>query len=317
MSSVINRCVYSQIQSWSLRTNSRRSFPAQFAIFLATSAFDIGITAGAAAAAAAVGAHMSNQPLTGRILHAAVIGGVVKAGSMASHAIFSFGLFGVIGTLMALPLLLAISFASNVVVVAAVASYLDVEAPTELLVAAVVASIPLCVSFAYYYGAFNVPITILTLSIDALGGFTFARMADNLGYPICTPSTAATAGAAFGTISTLSTTLLACLTIGHPRTIQQYGRGGGMSNVSTSGTSRVGWCGNRVYVNLSTREIISGLGVSGMANSETSGTVFNSAHGVGLHWDTGWERGHVGWSAWSSRDSTTTRSWSNVSQIQW
>ncbi|KAL2796195.1 hypothetical protein BJX66DRAFT_300242 [Aspergillus keveii] len=315
MSSIINRCVYSQIQGQSLKDGRRRSLPVQLIILAATTAFDIGVTAGAAVAAAAVGAHITGQPLRGQILRSAVIGGAAKAGSMAVHGLVSFGLHGNVPAILGLPLLMLMSFGTNVLAAAVVSLRVLDEVPSELLIAAVVASIPLCLSFAWYYGAFNVPITFFNIAFDALGGFTFARMADNLGYPICSGSTAAAAGAAFGAVSTVGSTLFGCCIIGHPRRQAIYNDGSAW-NISTSGHLEAGWCGNRVNVYKSTHELLTGPGVSGSYNSQTTGWVQNSAHGFGWQWDTGHTRAHAGWFTMTTNDHTSTTGWGNRTETR-
>ncbi|KAL2857375.1 hypothetical protein BJY01DRAFT_202688 [Aspergillus pseudoustus] len=92
----------------------------QVVIFAATTAFDICLTAGAAVAATAVGAHMAERPLTDQALHAAVIGGVAKAGSMAVHGLVSFGLSGNVAAVLALPLLMLMCLGTNVLAAAVV-----------------------------------------------------------------------------------------------------------------------------------------------------------------------------------------------------
>ncbi|KAL3462437.1 hypothetical protein BJX64DRAFT_259138 [Aspergillus heterothallicus] len=315
MSSIVNRCVYSQIQGQSLKDGRRRSLPLQLVIFAATTVFDVGLTAGAAAAATAVGAHMAGQPLTGQALHAAVVGGVAKSGSMAVHGLVSFALYGNVAAVLALPLLMLMSFGTNVLVAAVVSFQLLDKVPSELPIAAVVASMPLCLSFAWYYGAFNVPITFFTLAFDVLGAFTFARMAGNLGYPVCSGSTAAAAGAVFGAISTMGSTLLGCCIIGHPRRQSIYNERSAW-NVSTSGYLEAGWGGNQVNVYKTTRETLSGPGISGSYTSQTTGWVYHSAHGFGLQWDTGHTRAHAGWFTFTTTDNTSTTGWGNRTEIR-
>ncbi|KAJ0423553.1 hypothetical protein BJY00DRAFT_310213 [Aspergillus carlsbadensis] len=316
MSSIINRCVYSQIQGQSLKDGRRRSLPVQLINLAATTGFDIGVTVGAAVAAAAVGAHLAGQPLTGPIVRAAVVGGVAKAGSMAVHGLVSFALYGNVAAVLALPLLMLMSFGTNVLAAAVVSHRVLDEAPSELLVAALVASLPLCLSFAWYYGAFNVPITFFNIAFDALGGFTFARMADNLEYPLCSASTAAAAGAAFGAVSTIASTLFGCCIIGHPRRQTISNDGGSAWNISSSGHLEAGWFGNRVNVYKSTHELLTGPGVSGSYTSQTTGWVRNRAHGFGWLWDTGRARAHAGWFALTTNDHTSTTGWGNRSEIR-
>jgi hypothetical protein len=44
---------------------------------------------------------------------------------------------------------------------------------------------------------------ILIIGWDALGGYTFARMAQNQGYPVCSLGAAAAAGGVYGALSAI------------------------------------------------------------------------------------------------------------------
>ncbi|KAL2859590.1 hypothetical protein BJX68DRAFT_226549 [Aspergillus pseudodeflectus] len=135
------------------------------------------------------------------------------------------------------------------------------------------------------------------------------------GSPICSGSTAAAAGAAFGAVSTVGSTLFGCCIIGHPRRQAIYNDGSAW-NVSTSGHLEAGWCGNRVNVYKSTHEVLTGPGVSGSYNSQTTGWVQNSAHGFGWQWDTGHTRAHAGWFTMTTNDHTSTTGWGNSTEIR-
>lgn len=85
-----------------------------------TRTFDVGVTAAAAAAAAAAGAHAAGDFLTIDILHAALVGGAVKAGAMAFAGLLSFGPLN--NAAIAVPLLLGSTFATNALVVTVVSN---------------------------------------------------------------------------------------------------------------------------------------------------------------------------------------------------
>ncbi|GAB1317981.1 Transporter [Madurella fahalii] len=310
MSLAISQCVYSQIQRHSLRSQRQRAFGEQVAIFAVTRVFDVALATAAAVAAAAAAAHISSVPLSSDILQHAAVGGAVKAGAMAFAGIVMLAPQNT--PFIVLPILLGTSIATNVLLVAAVANRVLGYAPTQLLVAAVVASLPLSFCLVYYYGAFRVPITLTSIAFDVLGAYTFVRMADNLGFPVCPTRPALVAGAVFGTIFSVAVTLLGCCVIGRSRTIPLYrsaGRG------STSGYASAGCCGNRVYVSSTTTEYLGGPGTSGSSTTHTAGNVYNSFHGIGVYWDPGVVNGGLAWSRSSSRDTTTSTGHSNYTTI--
>jgi hypothetical protein len=174
--------------------------------------------------------------------------------------------------------------------------------------------------------AFRVPVTLTSIPFDVLGAYTLVKMADNLGkidlfrlkqamrhtvfshhnrsspvgHPICPARPALVAGAVFGTVFAVGLTILGCCVIGRSRTIYAPG-------FPTSGSARSSCCGNRVRVYFNTTEYYSGFGTSGVSNSHTTGTVYNSAHGIGIYWDPGVVTGGLLIHTHSSHDTTTTR----------
>jgi uncharacterized protein (DUF983 family) len=148
-----------------------------------TRTFDVALTAAAATAATAAGAHAANASLTPAMLQAAAVGGAIKSGAMGFAGIVF--LAPVNSLLIVLPMLLATSIGTNVLVVAAVANRVLGQTPNQLLVAAIVASIPVSFCLLYYFGGFRVPITIICIAFDVLGAYTFVRMAGHSGmYPL-------------------------------------------------------------------------------------------------------------------------------------
>ncbi|KAK4171724.1 hypothetical protein QBC36DRAFT_295067 [Triangularia setosa] len=310
MSLAISQCVYSQIQRYSLGRQKPRSFGEQVAIFAATRIFDVGLTVAAAVAAAAAGANAMGVPLTSDILRHAAVGGALKATAMAIAGLIMLAPQN--APLIVLMTLLGTSIGSNVVMVVAVANRIFGTAPNELIIAAVVASIPLSFCFVYYYGAFRVPITFTSIAFDVLGAYTFVKMAENLGHLICPARPALVAGAVFGTVFSFTTTLLGCCVIGKNRRvyISEYS-----GNGSVSGSAFSTCCGNRVHVSIQSTEYARGPGVSGSSNNFTNGTVFNSAHGVGIFWDPGSVNGGLLFNTYSTRDCTTTTGSSNITRL--
>ncbi|KAK4647389.1 uncharacterized protein QC761_101120 [Podospora bellae-mahoneyi] len=312
MSLAISQCVYSQIQRYSLRRQKPRGLEEQVAIFVATRIFDVGLTTAAAVAAAAAGANAMGVPLTSDILRHAAIGGAIKAAAMAVAGLIMLAPQNT--PLIVLMTLLGTSIGSNALAVVAVANRIfgTDQAPNQLIIAAVVASIPLSFCFVYYYGAFRVPITFTSIAFDVLGAYTFVRMAENLGHPICPPRPALVAGAVFGAVFSGAITLLGCCVIGKSRTIPISDFSG---NGHVSGSALTTCCGNRVHVNVQSTEYARGQGVVGSRNTFTNGTIYNSAHGIGVYWDPGSIHGGLTFNTHSTRDCTTSTGTSNMTRI--
>lgn len=101
-------------------------------VMLMTRAFDVAITVAAATAAVAAGAHAAHAPLTKSMLQAAAVGGAVKSGAMGFAGLVF--LAPVSSLLIVLPALLATSFGTNVVLVAAVANRVLGQSKSPILV---------------------------------------------------------------------------------------------------------------------------------------------------------------------------------------
>lgn len=88
------------------------------------------------------------------------------------------------------------------------------EAPKQLIIAAVVAAVPLVFEMIRNIHPvqdqegkteyFRWVYAILLIAADALGGYVFARMAENQGMPISNYHAACSAGAVFGTLTWIS-----------------------------------------------------------------------------------------------------------------
>ncbi|KAL2138784.1 hypothetical protein VTI28DRAFT_6238 [Corynascus sepedonium] len=310
MSLAVSQFVYTQIQRYSLSRQKQRRYGEQLAIFAVTRIFDVALAATAAVAAAAAGARAMGVPVTSDILQHAAAGGAIKSAAMTFAGLIMLMPQNV--PLIVLMTVLGTSITSNVLVVAAIANRTIGSAPTALLVAAVVASLPLSFCVIYYYGAFRVPITLTSIAFDVLGAYTFVRMAENLGYPICPPRPALVAGAVFGSLFSFCLTLLSCCVIGKSRTlpIHEY-----LDEGRVSGSAFTSCCGNRVHVSVNTTEYISGPGVHGTSSRYTTGTVYNSAHRIGVYWDSGAINGGCGFGTFSSRDYTTTTGHYNITRF--
>jgi hypothetical protein len=130
----------------------------------------------------------------------------------------------------------------------------------------------------------------------------------NPGYPICSTSTAATAGAVFGAVASGGITLLGCCAFGCPRSIDIYDSN---RNGRTSGTMYAGWCGNRLHVSTSRHETYFEQGWSGQyhgySDSFTTGTIQRSGCGIGAIWSAAVEGRALGWFTLSSSNQTTTQ----------
>ncbi|KAL2185601.1 hypothetical protein L209DRAFT_452818 [Thermothelomyces heterothallicus CBS 203.75] len=265
------------------------------AIFIMTRLFDVGLATAAAAAAGAAGAHAAGVPLTTEILRDAAVGGALKSGAMAVAGLFMLARLNT--PFIVIPMLLGTTMATNVLLVAALANRTLGYAPTQLLVAAVVAGIPLGFCPVYYYGAFRVPITFTSIPFDVLGAYTFVKMADNLGHPICPLRPALVAGAVFGTVFSVGLTLFGCWFIGRPRIIR-------LSNAGNSLFGHASCCGNQVVFNSITRGAIARPPVYGSLGSAGFGVVSRRAHALGIYWEPGAVGGGLVLHAESSANDT-------------
>ncbi|KAK4140626.1 uncharacterized protein C8A04DRAFT_14780, partial [Dichotomopilus funicola] len=288
------------IQTFSLTYQRPRRLKDQLIIFAILRVFDVALTTAAAtAAAAAAGAHAAGAPLTPEILRNAAAAGALKSGLMAFAGLIML-LVPQKSALIILPVPLGTTMASNVVLMAAISTWILGHAPTQLLVATVVASVPLTLCLVYYYGAFKVPVTVTSIPLDVLGAYTFVKMADNLGYPICPTRPAMVAGAILGTVFSASLTLLNCFVIGKNRIIYQ-------DEVSTRGWAAHSCCGNWVSFHSTETEYYGEGETNGCRTKITSGTVRNSYHGLGIRWDSGVVYGGLLLDGSSSKRTSSTQ----------
>ncbi|KLU86238.1 hypothetical protein MAPG_05255 [Magnaporthiopsis poae ATCC 64411] len=116
---------------------------------------------------------------------------------------------------MLLLIIVGTVFGVSVLITAQVCSAVLDETPSELLKAALVAALPLQFESVGMYisssqhregnksGAFRTLLAtyLQIIGWDALGGYTFAKMAENLGRPVCSMGAAAAAGGVYGVLS--------------------------------------------------------------------------------------------------------------------
>ncbi|KAJ5301859.1 hypothetical protein PENANT_c002G08756 [Penicillium antarcticum] len=183
--------------------------------FFALAALDIAANAAAGPAAVATAAHVNGSPLTARAMQIGAIAGVTKSGVLAFVEFVGYA--GLPTPAWILLVLMASSFGICVLITAEVSNLVLGDTPSALLIAAVVAAIPLageCIgiyqSAGGLYGG-KPQSQLLVLGLDALGGYVFARMCHNLGYDICPYNVAAAAGAVYGVITGFFHTILGCL----------------------------------------------------------------------------------------------------------
>ncbi|KAL2154680.1 hypothetical protein VTH82DRAFT_3356 [Thermothelomyces myriococcoides] len=184
-------------------------------IFLVLSTIDIGFNAAAGVAAVAAGAHANGSPLTDRAKGIGALAAVTKSGLLAFVGFLGFANLNIAAWMV---LLIAGSvFGIAILVTLQVANTVLGETPSELLIAALVAAIPLqwegvgmYYSLSSYYETdsdgetrprFSCCGFLTVIGWDALGGYVFARMAQNQDMEICALNAAAAAGAAFGAVA--------------------------------------------------------------------------------------------------------------------
>ncbi|KAJ5494307.1 hypothetical protein N7463_010394 [Penicillium fimorum] len=183
--------------------------------FFALAALDIAANAAAGPAAVATAAHVNGTPLTARAMQVGALAGVTKSGILAFVEFASYA--GLPTPAWILLALVASGFGICVLVTAEVSNLVLGETPSALLIAAVVAAIPLageCIGIYQSAGGLygSKPQTQLcVMGLDALGGYVFARMAHNGGYDICPYNVAAAAGAVYGVITGFFHTVLGCM----------------------------------------------------------------------------------------------------------
>ncbi|KAI9367875.1 hypothetical protein BJX61DRAFT_547069 [Aspergillus egyptiacus] len=166
------------------------------AIFLSLSLIDIALGAAAGVAAAATGAHVNGDPITNRILTLGAIGGVVKSAVLCVAGLLSLTSANIYVSVLVI--FVASSFGAAILTTTIIAGYALGRVPDQLLIAAVAAGAPLISGMA----ASNASTTLSALGIgfDALGGYTFSRVAENHSFHICNHDAAAAAGAVFGSV---------------------------------------------------------------------------------------------------------------------
>ncbi|KAI2744364.1 hypothetical protein DTO013E5_2622 [Penicillium roqueforti] len=183
--------------------------------FFALAVLDIAVNAAAGPAAVATAAHVNGSPLTARALQLGALAGVTKSGVLAF--IEFAGYAGLPTSAWILLALVASGFGTCVLVTAEISNLVLGETPSALLIAAVVAAIPLsgeCMGIYQSAGGLygGKPQTQLcVMGFNALGGYVFARMAHNGGYDVCPYSVAAAAGAVYGVITGFFHVILGCL----------------------------------------------------------------------------------------------------------
>ncbi|CAG8169681.1 unnamed protein product [Penicillium salamii] len=184
-------------------------------VFFALAALDIAANAAAGPAAVATAAHVNGSPLTARALQLGALAGVTKSGILAFVEFLGYA--GLPTPAWVLLVLVASCFGICVIITAEISNLVLGETPSALLIAAVVAAIPLwgeCIgiyqSAGGLYGGKPQTQTCI-MGLDALGGYVFARMAHNGGYDICSYNTAAAAGAVYGVITGVFHTILGCM----------------------------------------------------------------------------------------------------------
>ncbi|KAF7717082.1 Uncharacterized protein PECH_004508 [Penicillium ucsense] len=184
-------------------------------VFFALAALDIAVNAAAGPAAVATAVHVSGDKLTARSLQLGALAGVTKAGVLAFVEFVSYA--GIPAPAWLVLILFASSFGICVLVTAEISNLVLGETPSALLIAAIVAAIPLggeCIGIYQSAGGLsggNGGVQIFVMGLDALGGYVFARMAHNEGYDICAYNVAAAAGAVYGAITGIFHTGIGCM----------------------------------------------------------------------------------------------------------
>lgn len=188
--------------------------------------------------------------------------------------------------------------------------------------------------------ALRVPVPVFSIAIDAVGAFTFVRMADTLGEPrlpilsfllpscndredsrhltrtgfsICSGRVAASAGAVFGTITFAWLSLIGCCIVGKKRTIHSYQFEGGTTSTLTGYSS---CCGSRTTVTGYADRYYQDGYTRGREHIDTSGYIYHWGQGIGLVWNAGSDIGGLGWFTSGSNDQTTSRMSGNSTTLR-
>ncbi|KAL8399961.1 hypothetical protein RB594_000387 [Gaeumannomyces avenae] len=199
-------------------------------LFLALSAVDVALNAAAGPAAVATGAHVNDSSgggdgASGRALGIGAVSGATKAGVLAFVGFLEFADIGVASRMLLI--IVATVFGLSVLITAQVCSvvlgesqlsffssffffsFFSIRTPQGRSCCRPAAPIRERWHVHLHHREENKSGSFRTLSgtyiqiigWDALGGYTFARMAENLGRPVCSPAAAAAAGGVYGVLS--------------------------------------------------------------------------------------------------------------------
>ncbi|KAK2064246.1 hypothetical protein LY76DRAFT_641839 [Colletotrichum caudatum] len=184
------------------------------------------MNAAAGAAAAKVGSELNGVAASTRAIQLGALTGLTKAVLTSFRELVLKN--GVNMVFRVLLFLITSSFGICPLLVTEVGNILLEETPKELVVAAVVAAVPL-----FFEGVrdikpkpdgdgnvdyFRWMYAIFLVATDALGGYVFARMAANQGMPISNYHAACSAGAVYGTLTFLSRSMTGCVALVRLRT---------------------------------------------------------------------------------------------------
>ncbi|PQE33838.1 hypothetical protein CJF32_00010829 [Rutstroemia sp. NJR-2017a WRK4] len=189
-----------------------------FAAIIFLASIDMALNVSAGAAAANVGAKLNHKAVTSQVLRIGAQAGAIKSAITTFREIVLMAKINFVFRM--LMLLTFSSFGICLVLTAQVSNQVLGETPKELLIAALVASIPLFFESirdlepkpeenggneSVDLGPYSRPIiSVCLIGADALGGYVFARMASNQGIPISNYRAACSAGAVFGTLTFLA-----------------------------------------------------------------------------------------------------------------
>jgi len=168
----------------------------KFAVHIFLSFIDIAINSAAGAAAAATGAHVNGSSLSKEILQLGALGGAIKSGAI-NFAILISSTTSIFTQLSIV--ILTSSFGVALLVTLAITQKLMSQTPMELLVAAAAAAAPLMPG-TVLLDATQAVVSLQCIGWDALAGYTFARVAHNHGYIVCSLKAATAAGGIYGSI---------------------------------------------------------------------------------------------------------------------
>ncbi|GKT46641.1 uncharacterized protein ColSpa_06822 [Colletotrichum spaethianum] len=179
------------------------------------------MNAGAGAAAAKVGSELNGIPATTKAIQIGALTGLTKAVLTTFREIVLMN--GANMVFRVLLFLITSSFGICPLLMTEVGNILLKDTPKELVVAAVVAAVPLFFEAVrdikpkpdeegevnYFRWAW----AVFLIATDALGGYVFARMASNQGMPISNYHAACSAGAVYGTLTFLARAMTGCVAL--------------------------------------------------------------------------------------------------------